>query len=476
MTLSLSAQDDVWTLEEAVEYALEHNLALKRARLGLENSQVNLKQSKLDLLPGVNASSSYGYNWGRSIDPTTNQFITQRINFTSVNASAGVTLFSAGRQINNILQNEHALDATRFDLEAAKNNLIFNIIALYTNVIFNQELVENAIKQLENTEQQLLRIQKQVEAGALPRSDLLDIEAQAASNELSLIQQQNTLDFSLLQLKQALQLPAGTEFNVVVPDDMQIDPLPEPVAEYTPEEIYDQAVQTLPEIKSAQEQIKSSALGVKIAKSNLYPTINASTGLSSNYSDRLNERFLPDGTQTPVLDENNNQVAVPTPLQTASGEQIMQLVFEPGGTFQTFGFTDQLEENLSRFVSFGLSIPIFNGWSTRASVQRAIINQEQAEINLQETKNSIRQEIENAYNDVVAAAKSYLAAQKQVNAREEAFRMTQTRYELGATTYIDYQLSENQLFQARSDLLRAKYDYIYKIKILDFYLGNPLGL
>ncbi|MGK7391576.1 MAG: TolC family protein [Candidatus Cyclobacteriaceae bacterium M2_1C_046] len=475
ITFSLSAQNGVWTLEECVDYALEHNLALKRAKLGLENSHVDLKQSKFDLLPGVNASTSYGYNWGRSIDPTTNQFITERINFTSVNASAGITLFSAGRQINRIRQNEHALDATKFDVEAAKNNLVFNIIALYTNVVFNQELVENAEKQLENTEKQLLRIEKQVEAGALPRSDLLDIEAQAASNELSLIQQQNALEFSLLQLKQALQLPVGTEFSVVVPEEMQIDPLAAPVVEYTPEEIYEQAVQVLPEIKSAQEQIQSSVMGVKIAKGNLYPSVNANTGLSSNYSDRFDNRFIPDGTQTPVLDENNQQVAVPTPLRTVGGEQIMQLVYEPGGAFQDFGFVEQLEENLSRFVSLGMSVPIFNGWSARAGIQRAIINQEQAEINLQETKNIIRQDVENAYNDVVAASKSYLASQKQVNAREEAFRMTQKRYELGATTYIDYQLSENQLFQAKSDLLRAKYDYIYKTRILDFYLGNPLG-
>jgi outer membrane protein len=475
-SFSLHAQDDVWTLKECIDYALENNLNLKRSKLNLEESKVSLKQSKYDLLPNLNASSSYGYNWGRSIDPTSNQFITQRINFTSLNASSGITLFNGGRLTNIIRQNDHQVDAAQYDVEAAKNNLMFNIISLYTNVIFNQELVENARKQLASTEQQLLRVAKQVAAGALPGADLLEFEAQHASNELTLINQQNALELSLLQLKQALQLPASADLQVVAPEEITIDLMAEPVLEYRPEEIYQQSQGTLPEIISARKRIESAELGVKVAKGNLYPRLNASTGLSSNYSDRISERFIPDGSQKPVLDENNEQVAVPVPYTTANGEQIFQLVYEPGGVYEDFGFVKQLEENLSKFISVGISIPVFNGWSVRAGIQRAIINQELAEINLQETKNIVRQDIERAYNDVVAAGKSYVAARKQVEAREEAFRMTEKRFELGATTYIEYQLSENQLFQARSDMLRAKYDYIFKRKLLDFYLDNPLDL
>lgn len=460
---NVSAQDNTWTLKECIDYAIENNLALKRVKLSLNGTEVDLKQSKFDLLPNVNANSSYGYNWGRSIDPTSNQFITQRINFASVGASASATLFSGGRQLNYIRQSEHNQHAAKFDYQAAINNLMFNVIALYTNVIFNQELLENAKKQLENTKQQLVRIKKQVEVGALPTSDRLDLEAQSATNELNLIQQENALNLSILHLKQALQLPTEVDFNVVVPEELDINIEAEPVLDYSASEIYEQAVQNLPEIKGAREQIESAELGVKIARGGLYPSINANTGLSSNYSDAF-RRFTRDGTFTTEL--------VPG-LQTENGFGIIQMV--PNGQLTDVTFSDQMSENLSKYLSFGLSVPVFNGWSTRANIQRSIINQEQAEINLQETKNSIRQDIETAYNDVIAAAKSYVAARKQVQAREEAYRMTEKRFNLGATSFIDFQIAENQLFQANSDLVRAKYDYIYKLKILDFYLGNPLG-
>lgn len=462
--VSAQNENELWTLEECLDYALENNINLKRSRLNMQSSEVEFNQSRYNLLPSVNANSSYGFNWGRSIDPTTNQFLTRRIEFASAGANANLTLFSGMQLINSVRQSEHELHASTFDVEATKNQVMLNIIQLYTNVIFNKELLENSKAQLANTNQELLRVTKQVEVGALAKADQLDLEAQQATNELDVIQQENNLAFSLLQLKQALQLPSDQPFDVIVPEELDTEILTEPMPDYSADEIYDIASESLPEFKAAKERIEAADVSVRIARGGFYPSLNLTAGLRTNYSDAAGQRFVPDNTVNEEVVQG---------LRTAqSGEQIVRAV--PGGSFEAVDFTEQFDENLSRSLSVGLNIPIFNNFNQRSNLQRAQINQQSAELTLEETKNTVRQDIETAHNDVIAAAKSYAAARKQVDAREEAFRMIDKRYKAGAASLIEYQLSENRLFQARSDLLRSKYDYIFRMKILDFYLGNPL--
>lgn len=466
MHAGISQDKKVWTLKECIDYALQNNLNVKRSLLTVENSQIGLTQSKFQMLPSLNGGSTFGYNWGRSIDPTTNLFSTQRINSFNVNASSSVILFNGFRLMNTYRQNDLDNAASKEDFTKAKNDVILSVITFYTNVIFNKELFANAESQLATTTQQLERTRKLAEAGSVPRGNVLDLEAQQATNELNLINRENALNLSLLQLKQALQFPASTQMDIEVP---VLDIGTEMLISETSEQIYEAARLTLPEVKSAQLKLQSSTLALKASRGSLYPRLSLNGNLFSNYSSAADrDRFVRDGgTPITVAQQIGYVQGINTPVLTDVQVPSGQLV-------EGYVLQDQIKDNISRALSLSLQIPIFNGYQTRASVQRSMVSNQQASINLQDTENTLRRLVETAYNDALAAAKTYQSALKQVSARDEAFRMSKQRFDNGAVNFVDYQVSENALFQAKSDLVRAKYDFIFKKKVLDFYQGKPI--
>lgn len=453
----------VWTLNECVGYALANNLQVKRSELTLELSSIDKTQAKLAMLPSVNAFGSYGFNWGRGIDPVTNQFISsQRNGFTSLGASSELNLFNGFRVQNTIKQTSHELEASEEDLAKSRNDVTLNVISLFVNVVFNKELVENARFQLSSSQQQLERTRKLVAAGSLPKSNELNLDAQVATNELNLINQENALNLSLLQLQQALQLPARDDFDVEIPEITAEDL----VLDQSREEIFQVAKGTLPEIKSSRLRIESSYYGVKAARGNLYPRLGISGSVNTNYSSASATRFVPDG--------GFNTFETGYFVQ---GTNAPVYGLEPTGSFRDiYGFNDQVKDNIYKSVSLRLTIPLFNNFSARAGLQRAMISNEQAKITAREVENTLRQNVETSYNNAIAASKSYNAALRQVDAREEAYRMAKQRFDIGAANYVEYQVAENDLFQARSDLARGKYEFIFRKKVLDFYLGNPIEL
>ena len=451
----------VWTLRELVDYAVSSNLTVKRGNYGVRTGEINYLQSKMAMLPSVNANGNYGFNWGRNIDPTTNLFVEQRINSINANISSSLLLWNGFRLFYSMKQNEVELEAINQDLIKARNDVILNVITLYLTVVFNKELYANAEYQLNSTSEQLERTKKLVEAGSLPKSDALNLEAQHATNELNLIQRENALNLSFLQLKQALQLPASTEMDVEL---LNVD-LNDPNINKSADEIFEIAVLSMPEIQAARLRQRSSAFALKSTRGNYYPRLTLSGSLSTLYSSARQEAILQGSAVIP------REIGY---LQSYPAELVFTDVEVNQFSFQTVGYEDQFRNNLGKGLGFNLQIPIFNGLQTRSAVQRAAINRELADITLLENENRLRQSVETAYNDALAASKTYQSAQKQVSARDEAFRMTKQRFELGAVNFVEYQVAENDLFQAQSDLLRAKYDFIFKKKILDFYQGLPL--
>lgn len=422
----------VWTLQECVDYALQNNLTVKTNLLNAETSKVNLDQSKFQMLPTLNGGASYGYNWGRNIDPTTNQFVTDRINSINFQANSSLLLFNGFRLFNFYKQSQVDNEAAAEDFIKAKNDVILNVITLYMSVVFNKELLSNAQSQLATTTQQLERTRILAEAGSVPRGNVLDLEAQQASNELNQITNENAVNLSLLRLKQALQIQASEAMDIEVPE-MNAD---NGAIGQTADEIYDQAVELMPEIKSAKLKLQSSLFAYKSNRGNYFPRLSIGGNLFTNYSSARD---------------------MVTPLT-------------PDG----YSRSKQLRDNIAQSASLQLQIPIFNGYQTRASVKRSYFNTQQAEINLVSAKNTLRQSVETAYNDALASSKTYQSAVKLVNARDEAFRMAKQRYDNGAANFVEYQTAENALFQAKSDLVRAKYDFIFKKKVLDFYQGKPI--
>ena len=451
----------VLTLEECVGIAIENNIDVKRARLSLEGSQVDLRQSKAARLPNANANWNYGINWGRSIDPTTNQFTTEQINSSGAGASSNVVLFSGLQQYYSVARDGRNEDVAKANLDDAINIVSLNIVTFYLNVIFNRELLENARYQLESSQTQLERTRLLVQSGAAARSQELELISQVASNEVASINAQNNLDLAILSLKQAMLIPATDQIDIVIPD-IELDG--EPDLETTSQDVYEDAVNVQPNIKSADFGVLAARHGVKVAEGARYPTLSFGATYNTNFSNAFDERIILGDTLVPVR----------TGLFTESGEDVFSL--QPTQTTESFGYFDQFQENRRWNVGVGLSIPIFNGLQTNSNIQRSKIQLQRAELAAVEQRNFLRQQIESAYTDALAASKTFAANTRQVEALEETFRSVENQYNLGAANFTDYQVSSNNLFQARSDLVRAKYDFIFKKKILDFYQGKPLTI
>ena len=432
--LALFAQQPkIMTLQECVDLAVQNNLNVQRSKLNLETAEVNKMQADFQRYPSLNASGGPGFSWGRSIDPTSNQFITQEIFSVNMNANSGVTLYNAGRINNSIKQNERTVAASEYDVTKSTNDVQLNVVTFYLNVIFNKELLDNARFQLESSRNQLERTKKLVAAGSLPRTNELELESQVSTNEVNLITAENNLNLAKLSLKQAMLIPASDDIDVIAPE-VEIE---QPDLATSTDDLFATAENTMPEIKAADFRVMSSEFAYRSALSQKYPTLSLNAGVSTNYSSAARR-------------------------------------FDPSFDGSSWVFTEQLQNNFRQFVSMSLSIPIFNGHQATANVQRSKINIQQSEINAQEQRNNLRQTIESAFNDVQAASKSYAAAEKQVSSLEETFRSVENQFNNGAANATDLQVAQNNLYRAKSDLTRAKFDFIFKKKLLDFYQGKSI--
>ncbi|WP_424961081.1 TolC family protein [Ekhidna sp.] len=461
--VAVSQEKRVLSLQECIDIAVENNLTVQRSELNLQSAQVGLLQAQAQRYPTLNANGNFGYNWGRGIDPTTNQFIDQRINFNGVSANTSLPLINGLQVHNSIRQNKLNAEASEFDKQKAINDISLNTALNYVNVIFNKELLENARFQLESSQQQLDRTSLLVESGALPLANKLQLESQVATNEVNLINAQNNLDLAVLTLKQGMLLPPGEEIDIVIPD-VTVDQAE--IGETSIMELYNVALANQPEIKSAELRVESADVGLDVSKGAMYPTLSLSGSMSTNYSDAFQDVSVLSATPTGQLS--------PTTFQLQDGTQVFEQDFDVQLESETVPLSTQYDNNLNTRLSLNLSVPIFNGFRTRSDIQRSKISLQQAEINRTEQENILYQTIETAYRNAAAAAKTYQASLKQVASLEETFRAVENQYNNGAANFVDYQLASNNLFQARTDLSRAKFDYIFRKKILEFYQGIPL--
>lgn len=458
--------DKKWTLEECVNYAWENNLTVRNSQLTQLQNEINLKQSRFALLPNLSAGGSVGKSFGRTIDPVTNSFVSQAFASGGISANASMFVYQGGILRNRIEQGETNLEASKFDLEKTKNDIGLTVATNFLNVLLNREQLENARFQLQISTEQLERTKKLVEAGSLPLTNQLDLESQKASNEVQVVNAENAVNIATLNLKQAMQMPASERLDIEAPN-LEVGQVQ--MAMDDPTKIYEVAVQNQPEIKSAELGVKSSDIGVKISRGSFLPSLSISGSLSTNYSDQARE-FL-----------GLTQVAVPA-QEIGFVQGTNQAVFTNPSTRSVSQFSEnysvmnQFDDNLGQSVRVNLNVPIFNRLTNTSNLQRAKITKQQAELTQQNVQNQLRQNIETAYNNAVAGLKSYEATEKRVKALEESFRVTDQRYNFGDANFVDYQVASNNLFAARTDLVRAKYEYIFRVTILEFYLGNPITL
>ena len=420
-------------LQACVAIAIENNLTLKRTELNQLITEANLLESQGRRIPSLTAGASSGYRWGRSINPVTNLFETRRIGNINLFGNTSAPIFQGMRINNSIAQANANLESGMYNLEATRNDITLNVINLFIDVVFNREQVKIANNQLKTTSEQLTRTKKLVEAGSLPISDQLDLQSQNATNELNLINAKNGLRLAKLSLAQALQIPFTEGFEVIEP---AYEVSQAALTGETPVEIFEIAVELMPQIKAAEASVKSADYGVKIAKGAFFPTLDAGLSAFSNYVDQA---FIP-------------------------------------GSSEIIAFRTQVDNNFSQSGTLNLTIPLFSRFSNKANLQRARVQKSLAEVAELEAKNKLRQDIETAYNSAFAAEQSYQASLIRVKSLEETFRIAQQRFDLGAINSVDFQVAQNNLFNAQADLLNAKYTYIFRIKVLDFYLGNQINL
>jgi outer membrane protein len=304
-----------------------------------------------------------------------------------------------------------------------------------------------------------------VEAGALPLANRLDIEAQFANDELAVVNAENQLTISLLNLKQVMLLDASVPLDIEEPS-IDLNAMQLNLA--NPGEVFRVAVTNQPSIRAAEFNYQAAEFGLKSAKGSLYPTLAVGYSAFTNYSDIRDQAFRPDGTFTTVL--------APIGFVGSTGDVVVRQQQIPGGETISYTPSRQFRDNVSQSLNLSLNIPVFNRFQSRNAVARAKVQLRQAEIQTLEAKQTLRQSIETAYTSAIAASKSYQANTKRVAALEESFRAAEARFNAGAVNAVDYQVATNNLFQARNELIRAKYEFIFRTKLLEFFMGKPLTL
>lgn len=448
-----------WSLKDCVDYALKNNIQIKQQRLSVDVAAEALLQTRANQLPSLNANASHGYNFGRTIDPFTNEFATESVRSNNFSLSTGLNLFSGFQVRNSIAQSRQELEASRYDVQKMENDISLAVASAYLQILFARELVEVSSSNLDITRQQVEQTRRLVDAGTLARGSLYTIEAQAASEELQLVNAQNQLDIAFLNLAQLLDLDDIDSFEIEVPE-IEIESIGE--LDESPLQIYTTAVNRQPDVRSAELRVASAERGVKIARGGRSPMLSFRGSYGTGYSGASRE-------VTDVMIGEPEQIGV-----TAAGEPVFGPSFDYLTRIKPFG--DQLEDNLNRSLAFVLTIPIFNNFQTRTSISRSRIALENANLNKQWVRVQFFKNVQQAHADAQAALKRYNATGKNVQALEEAFRYTEQRFSLGMVNSLEYNDAKNRLSTAQSDLLQSKYEYLFRTKVLDFYLGNPISL
>jgi outer membrane protein len=461
MNYSVSAQIQKWSLEDCVEYAKTNNLSIKQAQYNIANTALGLKQNKLNRLPSVNGSVGAGNQYGRTIDPVTNSFETQQIGFNSFSISGGLTVFGGNVINNSIKQGKLNLEAAQFDASAAANDIGLNIAAAFLNILLSEELLANAEKRLELSTEQLNVIEKQINAGVLPDVAKFDVLAQVALDRQTVVDAENAVEINLLNLQQLMQLDPTPDFDIIRPTINLEDRVNE--TSFRTEEVYIQAVSSQPQVLAADKRSESAEVGVSIAKGALYPTINVFGSLNTNYSS-LGRTLTGLQTVTSVQDLKLNGVPVSLEFQN----QVP--------VFESNPYTSQLRDNFGQSVGISMQVPIFNNSRSRINIERAelgLLNNQAA--NLQ-VRQQLKAAVQRAIADLKSASKSLDAANQTLSAADIALDNARKRFEIGAINNFEFTTARNNFDRATADYTRARYQYLFNLKIVEFYQGKGLTL
>lgn len=418
-----------WTLQECLDWALEHNLTLKQSELNVAQREIQLNTSKNAYFPNVSGSVNESVNFGRGLTEDNTYTTGATTTNTSFSIGAGMSLFDGMARPNNVKLSQLNLDAALADLERARDDIRVSVAKAYVQVVYDYDIVDVAKDQLKLDQAQVERLQAMVENGKASQAELSQQKATLAQSDYTLVQAENNLRNALLDLSQLLDFPNADGFSIVKPDIAVGDHL---LAR--PEDIYADAVEQRPGVKAEQLRLSGSDLSIKIAKAGFSPSLSLSGGIGTSYYTNTRSLYPQDG------------------------------------------FWQQLSHNFSPYVGLSLSVPIFDRFSARNNVRTARLNRELQQITLDKAKQSLYKEIQQAHANALAAEAKYRSASEAATASEDAFILAQAKYENGKATVTEYNEARTRLAKARSDKAQAACEYLFQSRLLDFYRGNALQL
>lgn len=451
------AQSSNWDLQQCVDYAQKNNISLKQSEISARINKNNATQTKAAILPTVNAGAQHTYNFGRTIDRYTNTFANTQVLSQNFYVSSNVVLWSGLAQYNNIKATQYLYLSSSESYLQQRNDLALNVATAYINVIFSDEILQISKAQFKITQEQLDRTQKLADAGTLAKSAVFDLKAQLANEEVNVTNSDNNYQIAMLTLKQLLNLDTLNNFNISRPN---VDILNNELATLSVQNIYETALKNQHSIKSANYSLMAAEKNLAAAKGRVSPTLSMTGSL---------------GTGTSGLDKNIdavNFVGFDTTAFTTGGD----FVLSPKTNVVTSKkpFADQFKDNVNKSVGFTLSVPIFNGLQTVTGVKNAQLNALNAKYSQDLTEQNLYKTIAQAFANARAALNKYNANKTSVEASEQSFFYAQQKYNVGAISTFDYNNAKTRLQNAQGNLVQAKYDYVFKLKVLDYYQGKEL--
>jgi outer membrane protein len=462
-SLSANAQSTL-NLEQCVNYAFDHNLSHKQAILTQKSSDIDVWRANNAMLPTVNGQFQPSLNLGRSVDPTSNTFATQSIFSNGFSVSAGYTLYAGGQIKNSIIQTNIAQAAAKADVLNVKNTLALNIAIVYLQTLLAEENLKTAQERLAQNQRQLTNIQKFIDAGALPAGSRLDIEAQQASTEQQIVQSENAVALAYLNLKTQMNYAENTDFKI---EHTPINIPQSSLDALTPKTVYTIAESTQPQIIAADLRTKAAEVSIAIAKGQALPTVQAFTSVRTNYSS------IAKRPKEGEFDTRNSYLGV---LSIAGLGSAPANLSQPIPVFENNPYFNQVGENISGAVGVTVNIPIYQANATKVSVATAKLTVERSKLAADQTRAQLNADITRALADARAAQKNLAASEKALKALQASANNIEKRFAAGASTSFELTSSRSLVDNQQILVNNAKYDFLFKLKVLDFYQGIPIKL
>lgn len=444
-----------YTLDQCISIALANNLDLKSNELLANSAKLNYQQSKANLLPSLNGNFNLGMNDGRSIDPFTNDFINQELTFSNMGLSLDATIFNGFRLLNTAKQNRLNKMASEFEIEAAKQDLILNVTLAYLRVLNASDVLELTKARLETTQQQL-KIQKEFfdnESGN--PADYADVLGQIASDETSLLLAESSLNSAKLNLAQLLNADEVLNVNR---EGLILD---FEFYRFSADEVYTDALENLATFKASELRIEAAKKGISIAKSQFTPELSVFGGINTNYSSAAQ-----------LFNANGTNVVQTNDFVIVDGQDLPVLTEQTIFLAEQISYKDQLDNNLNTVIGLAVSVPLFNGFRAKTNVALEKIRVKESVLELERSNLEIKNAIAQVHFDMQAVYKRYESLLKQVEAYEESYRINEIRFNSGVSNFLNYVTSKNNLDNAKVNLANSKYEYLLRVKVLEFYRGH----